>query len=241
VESRDRDRLLADVRYLGDLEGLTARHPDTDVVKRINASIRALRAEVTTSGMPYFITSTAAAALASTQVSGETFSEVPFPATAVQIVGVDVESAEGAGDWRPLKPVVWGQRRQLGLYSATALSVPYEFAVRAIPQGDGNTGTTAGVIALFPAASSGRYKIWYLPDFSDLDAGSDVFLGLPEWHEWVIWDVVQALAARDDDQRETAAIAALRKQEAMARIVATGQRVVSAGPLRPRRGRGRRW
>lgn len=240
MESRDLARLRADVRYLGDAESLTARHPDADLNKRINASIRSLRAEVTTRGAPYFITSTSPADLASTQVSGETFSEVPFPSTAEQIIGVDVESASGAGDWRPLQPIVWGQRRQLGVYSATALSTPYEFAVRAIPQGDGGTGTTAGSIALFPAANSGRYKVWFLPSFVELDADTDVFLGLPDWHEWVCWDVVQALAARDDDQHETAQIAQLRKAEAMARIVATAQRVVSAGPLRPRRQKGRR-
>lgn len=241
MESRDQSRLIADVRYLGDYEGLTARHPDADIAKRINASIRSLRAECTTRGMPYFITNTSAATLASTQVSGESYSEVPFPATAVQILGVDVESADGANDWRRLRPATWGQRRDFEPTYAAAYSAPSEFAVRAIPQGDGTTGTTAGAIALFPAATTGRYKIWYLPDFVDLDAGTDVFLGLPDWHEWVIWDVVEALAARDDDQHETAGIAARRKQEAMARIVATGQRVVAAGPLRPRRGRRRGW
>ena len=78
-----------------------------------------------------------------------------------------------------------------------------------------------------------------MADFVDLDAGTDVFLGLPDWHEWVIWDVVLALCARDDDQHETAALAMAKKSECEQRILDTAQRVVSAGPLRPRRGRGR--
>jgi hypothetical protein len=198
-----------------------------------------LRAFVTTKGLPYFLTSTAAATLASTQVSGETFSEVPFPADAVQVHGVDVESASGVGDWRPLEPIAWVQRRNYGGVYPASYSAPQAFAVRALPQGDGTTGTTAGVVCLFPAASSGRYKIWYLADWVELDADTDVFLGLPDWHDWVCWTVVQDLAARDDDQHETAALAGARKAAAEANIVETAQRVVSAGPLRPRRRHGR--
>lgn len=239
MESRDLTRLIADVRFLADVEGQTARHPDADITKRINSAIRALRALCTTNGLPYFLTSTSPATLASTQVSGEAFSEVPFPATAVQIHGVDIESASGIGDWYPLEPISWVQRRNYGGVLPSSYSAPQAFAVRALPQGDGTTGTTAGVIALFPAANSGRFKIWFLADFSDLDAPTDVFLGLPDWHDWVVWTVVEDLAARDDDQRETAALAARKKQLAEANIIATAQRVVSAGPLRPRRRSGR--
>lgn len=240
MESRTGTRLISDVRFLGDAQSLIDRHPDADILARINASIRSLRGMATSRGFPYFLTSTSAATLASTQVSGEQYSSVPWPSTALQVHGVDVETAEGAGDWRPLRPITWSQRRDRpGLYPSTT-GVPEEFAVLTLPQGSG-ASTTAGAIALFPAGNSGRYKVWYLPDFTDLTA-SDVFLGLPDWHEWVVADVVMALAQRDDDQHETYQLAMKRRDDAELHMMESVPRVVSAGPLRPRRGgTRRRW
>lgn len=236
MESRSLSRLRQDVRFVGDLESLTARHPTSDLNNRINASIRSLRALVTANGLPYFLTSTSAATLAGTLVSEESYSEVPWPSAAVQIHGVDVEFTGATGDWYPLVPITWVQRRTLAY--AWERQGPRAFAVRAIPTGSGSS-TTAGVIALFPGADTGRYKIWYLPEFTDLSSDSDVFLGLPEWHEWVVCDVVRTLAARDDDQRETYQIVTAKQAEAEQRLLASVTRTVSAGPLRPRRGRRR--
>lgn len=240
MESKTGTQLIADIRRASDNQALTDRHSDADILLDINLSIRSLRGMVTSRGFPYFLTATTAATLASTQVSGEQYSSVPWPPTAVQVHGVDVESSAGAGDWRPLRPITWGQRRDRpGLYPSTT-GIPEEFAVLALPQGSG-ASTTAGSIALFPAGSSGQYKIWYLPEFTDIAAGH-VFLALPDWHEWVIQDVVERLAQRDDDQHETARIAAERRAAAEARMMESVPRVIAAGPLRPRRGgTRRRW
>jgi hypothetical protein len=224
------------VRFVGDQQSLTDRHPDADITNRLNASIRALRALVTTNGLPYFLTSTSAATLTGTLVADESYSEIPWPASAVQIHGVDVEFTGSTGDWYPLQPITWVQRRTMAY--AWERQGPRAFAVRSIPQGSGSS-TTAGVIALFPGADAGRYKVWYLSDFTDLSSGTDVFLGLPDWHEWVVQDVVRVLAERDDDQRETYQIATAKQAEAEARLLASVTRTVSAGPLRPRRGRRR--
>jgi hypothetical protein len=235
VESRDLTRLLADVRFLGDAECLTARHPDADVTKRINASIRALRGMVTTRGAPYFLTSTTATTLAGTQVTGEVYSEVPYPPTATQIHGVDVDLAPNSGSWYSLEPISWVQRRDSASF---CLGAPRYFTIRQLPAGSTNT-VVAGTIDIFPAATAGNYKIWFLPEFVDLATGTDVFLGLPDWHDWVVWGVVRDLASRDDDQRETYAIAQQKQAEAEQRIFEGLGRVMSAGPLRPRRrGRG---
>src|SRR5690349_15568743 len=104
MESRNLTRLIADVRYLGDVESLTDRHPDADITRRLNASIRALRALVTASGLPYFLTSTSATTLVGTRVADESYSEIPWPAAAVQIHGVDIEYSGSDGDWRSLQP-----------------------------------------------------------------------------------------------------------------------------------------
>lgn len=240
MQSKTGTQLIADVRFAADAQSLTSRHSDSDVLARINTSIRSLRGLVTARGFPYFITSTSATTLAGTQVSDEQYSSIPWPSTAVQVLGIDVETASGAGDWRPLRPITWGQRRDRpGLYPSTT-GVPEEFAVLSLPQGSGSS-TTAGSIALFPAGSAGTYKIWFLSEFTDLTA-SDVFLALPDWHEWIVQDVVETLAQRDDDQHETYKIAHQRKMEAESRFMESVPRVVSAGPLRPRRGgTRRRW
>ncbi len=146
MESKTLAQLLADVRFGSDTQALTDRHSDADLTLSINSSIRSLRGLVTSSGFPYFLSSTTVA-LAATQVSGEQYSSIAWPATAVQIHGVDVETATGAGDWRPLRPITWGQRRDRpGLYPSTT-GVPEEFAVLTLPQGNA-AATTAGAIAL---------------------------------------------------------------------------------------------
>ena len=237
MESKTLTQLLADVRRASDNQSLTDRHSDADLTLDLNLSIRSLRGLVTSRGFPYFLTS-ATTALAGTQVSGEQYSAIAWPATALQVQGIDVETATGAGDWRPLRPITWGQRRDRpGLYPSTT-GVPEEFAVLTLPQGSG-ASVTAGSIALFPAATAGNAKVWFLPEFTDLTA-THVFLALPDWHEWIIQDVVERLAQRDDDQHETARIAAERRAAAESRMMEAVPRVVSAGPLRPRRGGPRR-
>lgn len=236
MESRNLTRLIADVRYVGDQQSLTDRHPDSDITARLNASIRALRALVTANGLPYFLASTAATTLAGTLVTDESYSSIPWPATAVQIHGVDVEFTGSTGDWYPLAPITWAQRRTMAY--AWERQGPRAFSVLTIPVGSGSS-TTPGAIALFPGADSGRYKVWFLADYTDLVSGTDVLLGLPDWHEWVVQDVVRTLAERDDDQRETYQIATAKQSEAEVRLLASVTRAVSAGPLRPRRGRRR--
>ncbi len=246
MQSKTLTQIIAEVRSSSDTQSLTDRHPDADLTIYINDSIRALRGLVTSSGFPYFLTSTTPTTLAGTQVTGEAYSVIPWPPTALQVHGVDIGFAGPSfGDWYSLRPITWVQRRDYSTgwgvnASIGAFAAPQVFAVMQLPQGSG-ASTVAGTIALFPAANSGEYKVWYLPDFTDLTA-PDVFLGLPDWHEWVIQDCVQKLAQRDDDQHETAQLAVLRKAEAWERVIASVPRVVSAGPLRPRRGgTRRRW
>jgi hypothetical protein len=239
VESRTLAQLRAEVAYLSDTESLTARHPTADVTRRLNAQIRALRGLLTANGLPYYIETTSATTLAGTAVSGEQYCEVPFPADAVQILGVDVASDASAQDWYQLAPITWAARRNARWYG---VGQPRYFAIRRLPQANplDLDAVQAGAIALFPNTDQGVYKISYLPDHVDLAAEGDLFLGLPEAIQWVVWSVVQDLAARDDDQRETYAIAGLKKAEAEARLLASVGRVQSAGPLLPRR-RGRRF
>jgi hypothetical protein len=239
VESRTLAQLEAEVRYLSDTEGLTLRHPPADIRRRINVARREYYAMVTANGLPYYLETTVAATLAGTQVTGEQYSEVPWPAgppEASQIIGVDVASSTTADDWYELRPITWTSRRGVGGVGSMARF----FAIRRVPQANPADldAALAGVIAIFPAQTSGAYKITYLPDVVDLSADGDLFVALPGGVNWVVWHVVQDLAARDDDQHETYAIATQKLGEAQQRVLEAAGRTRSAGPLLPRR-RGR--
>lgn len=241
MHSRTLLQLRAEVRYLGDAEGLTARHPDADLTRRINAAARAYRAWATQNGLPYYIETTAAAALTGTQVTNEQYSEVPFPSDAEQILGVDVSSGTLVDDWYPLQVITWQARRN-SRWGYSSVGAPKYFAIRRLPQANPADldAVLAGVLALFPYGEAGAYRVSYLPSFVDMSADADLFVALPEACDWVVWTVVLDLAARDDDQRETAAIALQKRSEAEQRLLGTIGRVQSAGPLLPRR-RGRRF
>lgn len=238
MESRTLAQLRAEVNYLADTEALTARHPVADVTRRINVAIRAYKARVTSNGLPYFIEQTTPATLAGTKVSGEQYSEVPYPADADQIVGVDVASSTTADDWYELMPVTWASRRRVARTPESR--GPGWFAIKRLPAANPADldALRAGVLAIFPGQDTGAYVVSYLPAHVDLVADADLFIALPEGIQWVVQSVVMDLSERDDDVRETFAIAANRKAEADAAILAAASRVQSAGPLLPRR-RGR--
>ncbi len=235
MHSRTLLQLRAEVRYLGDAQGLDARHPDADLTRRLNQAVRAYRAFVTQNGLPYYIETTAAATLTGTLVSGEQYSEVPWPTDAEQITGVDVGSSTLNDDWYPLAPIGWGQRRIARWFGVGGSRY---FAIRRIPQANPADldAVLAGAIAIFPGSTTGAYKVSYLPAYVDMVADADLFVGLPDAVDWVVWSVVGDLAARDDDQRETAALAQQKKAECEQRLLGSIARVQSAGPLRPRRG-----
>lgn len=227
--------LRAAIRQQSDTRGLTLRHPDADLTALANRAIRDLRGLVTSSGLPYFLTSTAATTLASTRVADEDYSEVPFPLAATQIHGVEVQlNSAGNGGWVPLSPIPWQQRRN---YQGPALSanVPggavRAFAIRTLPN-----NVTAGTIALFPYADAGMYKIWYLPDFTSLSADADVFSGLPTWIGYVI-QCCSFWLAQEDDEKGAMAAAAVERDRLLALVMANLGPVQSAGPLRPKRPR----
>lgn len=240
MHSRTLAQLRAELRYLGDAEGLTARHPDADLTRRLNQAVRSYRAMVTANGLPYFIQTTTAATLTGTTLTGEAYSTVPFPTNAEQILGVDVSlgSASGLADWYPLQYITWQARRNT-LWSP---SLPRHFAIKAVPQANPADldAVLPGVIAIFPACESGEYVVHYIDSYVDMAADADLLVALPDACDWVVWHAVADLAARDDDQKETYVVSVQKKAEAEQRLLASAGRVQSSGPILPRRrGRGR--
>lgn len=235
METRTLTQLIAAVREQSDTRGLLDRHPDADLTGLINRAARDMRGMVTVRGAPYYLTATTAATLASTRVTDEDYSEIPFPATAEHIHGVDVQlGTAGQGGWRSLQPISWGQRRAVGLQTYPLTSPwgpPRYFAIRTLPT------STAGTIAIFPFADQGMYKVWHLPAFTDLVAGGDTFSGLPSWIGWII-QCASYWLAQEDDEADMMAAANAERLRLEALITESLGSIQSAGPLRPRRPRG---
>jgi hypothetical protein len=52
-------------------------------------------------------------------------------------------------------------------------------------------------LAVMPSMAGIVYTLWYLPVAADLVDDADTFDGVAGWENWVVWDVVCQLAARD--------------------------------------------
>ena len=111
MEAKALSVLRSDVRIASDTEGQLLRHPNSELDGFINEGVRAYRNLVTVNGYDFFLTSTAATTLVGTEVADETYFEIPVPATAARIVGVDVRYTSTPFLWAPLKPVTQMERR----------------------------------------------------------------------------------------------------------------------------------
>jgi hypothetical protein len=246
MESRTRDEIVARAVFLADQQGFAGidqRHEPADLAREANAAIRALLNLVQQHGAPYNIVQTDPATLTGTKVSGFNRSEVPWPTEATAILGVDVSLGTGGDEdgWFACRPA--GGIVQRNFYRGASAGLnrygPFEFSILRIPSSNGSS-VVSGVIALYPGASDGQYSIWYIKDFIELTEGDHIFLGMPDWHEWIAQFIVQSLAERDDDAQETYGIATAKLEKAEERIKDQAAAMNRSGPIVPRRVRARR-
>jgi hypothetical protein len=205
--------LIADIREQADIEDLTDRHPDAQLIKWINLEWRLLRTKLADAGMPGLATPTSIAALpTSAPVATEQFLEVSWPDGAVGVYGIDVLISTR---WVPLEPISFARRRDFQSGSSTASeSVPGYWLPLTLPA-ENTTTITAGKIALYPLASgAASYRIWYLPVWVDITTGANVFYGHDVWFDWLIQGVVRRVAQKDDDAQNTLTEAIRRQGEA---------------------------
>lgn len=207
----------------------TKRHDTTDAVERVNDSQRALTTFLTSRGFDFYLTETALANLPTTRAdTHEQYSLIDWPANSVLIKRVDVYSDS---EWHELDRRDWTQLRSECRSSDGASSRPLVFAPKS--QGSVSGATfTAGKIAIAPFSSNGRYKITYLPEWADITNTAHLFLYPDEWcAQWVIWDFVCKISARDNNAKNRYAIATterLRCEEMIGHFV---PQIVSTGPL----------
>lgn len=180
--------LLAQVRYLGNIQGMTARHSDSDLTRAINQSIQHFREKVSAHGSRnYLLHSTGTLATGATSPFAFTVLDLSALTPAVvRVFGIDITVQ---GRIVPLEQVDFDSRNDFQDWGTVSLQrEPVAYA-----------NYQQAKVAILPASNAAYpYTVHYLPVFADLVNGSDVFDGVVGWEEWVVWDVLLKVLQRDE-------------------------------------------
>lgn len=192
----------ARVRYRCDAEGILDRHPELDLDFETNCSMRMLRQKLANCDINMESTPSTEANLPTTEaISGCGYAEVDWPVDATRILGLDVKVGS---EWWPIDNKDFSQRRQYIHNAELSWNYPdaCAYIVRSLPKITEPAGTSTravGKIMIIPVPTTGRYVLWYLPEWTTLDEDADLVPGQEMWVEWAIWDVCVKLLIRDND------------------------------------------
>lgn len=219
ARTRTLTQLLADVRYLADIEGQTARHPDTNITRELNQSIATYRR-----ARPEWFAQFATGTLVAGQDT--------LPAPSSPVVALDTID-------NILRLSVTLQDSSTVVLQPFQSLERYDYASPILLSGQPVAYRREGAnIVLVPKpATATAYQLLYLPQSTDLALGTDVFdpvLGGGE--QWVTYDAALRIAARDQSPRAQA-LAQLRDDTE--KQLAQGSRQPEA--VRVVDSRGRRW
>jgi hypothetical protein len=197
----------------------TSRHETTDAVLYINDSYRSYLTLLTTRGFDFALAETAQANLPTSRAdTNEQYSLIDWPSGAIMIKRVDVYSD---GEWHELDRRDWTNlRSEWRSGSSNGARRPLVFA----PKSHGSVTTTtftAGKIALAPFSSNGKYKVTYQPEWTDIASANTTYLFLFADEigcQWVIWDFVVKISARDRDNKKRHDIAVTERAHCEALI-----------------------
>lgn len=171
-----------------------SRYTATLLNRLINQSIQRFRERVSAEGMTHFLVSSSGTLVG--QTSPFAFEVLDLSAVSPSIVrtyGLDVTIN---GIVRTLAHRPFNERNE---YSDMGPGIPVAWAQY-------QTRT----LAIFPSRGGDPYTVWYLPVLADLVSDSDTWDGVAGWENWVVWDVVCQLAARDNYEVQLQQFAFLR-------------------------------
>lgn len=248
--SRTLGGLVLDVTDRADVSGFVARHPVGTVRRRVIESYRAMRGWMIDQGSLRWMTSRPALLDSAQAVPADYGIHYPL----IDSIGnryckpQKVETLL-AGRWRELPPGVLGDVYQFApqISNEPQMWIPTGF--NGFPSGAPSEPSTIDYatesIFVIPVTNTNYpIRIWAssLINLEDNDA-SELFLDGPGF-DWIIWDCVIKITARDNDSKNTYAIA-LREREKVEEQIKANIRteVKSRGPRRdvfqlPRRRRG---
>lgn len=185
--------------------------------RHMNDSWQALRAMVSDKGDPLYVRSVTT----STGVgpdTGKAYGLLAMPVASVRIQAIDL--VVSGTEIVELTPASFNDRNVL-FNGGERTGVPRHFAVFNIGEESGAT-VGNGWIGLLPApASAYTVNIYYLPAWTDITNDSYVFHGFEGWDDWMAWDVVRKIAAKDNDMQACAMIAAEEREKAERRVLAS--------------------
>ena len=195
--------------------GANTRYTPTFFNQKINSSIRRFRERVSSEGMTHFLVATSG-----TMTSGATspfsFKELDLSAVTPSVVrtyGVDITVSNIV---RTLAHRPFQERNERG--GPTVTGIPEAWAMYQTRS-----------IAIMPAPDQSYfYTVWYLPLATALSADGDTFDAVDGWEQWIVWDVVCQLIARDQYQAAYAQAVQLRN-EVWQDVIRGATKVTSAG------------
>ncbi|HEX6275786.1 MAG TPA: hypothetical protein VFZ53_22245, partial [Polyangiaceae bacterium] len=208
--------LRSDVRFKADIGGATVRHTDAQLTRLINQSIQMFRERISDEGSTHYLVPYSGT-LGIGPTSPYAFYQLdlssgPSPAL-VRTYGIDVTID---GVVCKLEHVPFEARNDYGT----------------IPGGSRPSAWChfrTDQVGILPASSAAYpFTVWYLPKFTDLSADADTFDGVAGWEEWVVWDVVCQVIARDQFP-QAYAIAEQRRAEVEQRVIRGATKVTQAG------------
>lgn len=236
ANTRTLTELLLDIRHQSDTVGLEARHPDSVLTTWLNQSYRVMRTKISNAGFSFFIVDTAELTLPTAPPeTDEQYLEVAYPDGALAIHGFDVRVNN---TWYPLAQGSFAARRDYQSRSGVTRPGVETFVVRSVPN---QSADATGGIMLFPRNTEGHtYRIWFLPEWTDITVGSSELYGHDIWFEWLIWDVCRKVFIKDNDSSGALKAAEDSLSALWPDMVKSAQAMQSAGPEVPRKSTRRR-
>ncbi len=195
--------------------GASGRYTPTILNRYINQSVQRFRERISNEGMTHYLTSTSGT-ITSGATSPYSFKTLDLSGASPAIVRVYGVDLTVSGVVKTLAHRPFQERNDYG--APTATGEPMAWAMYQ---------TTS--VAIMPAPNqSYSYTVWYLPLLADMSADGDTFDGVAGWEQWIVWDVVCQLIARDTYQAAYNQAVQLRT-EIWQDIIRSSTKVTSAG------------
>ncbi len=226
-----------EVIHLSGIDGQTGasgRHSPTRLNAVLNRCYRELLSRAGQLGIEHG--RQAATGTLGSAVSGEDFINLDIPASAADVIGVDVKSGD---DWGKLDPLAWEQRRDTEDHIEPPNGVGW-WALRNGPSVSGST-LTQGSLAIFPTELAGySYTLYTVKQWPGITSDSDIFLLHDGWDQWLINRAVMQVAQRDTNKRGNWDTANAAWVNADALLMSQARRLNRSGVIIPTAYRGAR-
>lgn len=227
ARTRTLAQLRADVQYRADIVPGSQRHPDANINRLINESWQKMRVLVSDNGHQLYLKASSGN-LTPGLTSPYAFGTLALPTDLIQLYAVDVSVT--STDVRSLDVISFTERNEWRSVYGSQVGVPTACHIFNVGT-ESTTTVTAGTLMIAPAPDLAyAYTLWYLPSWTDVSTDANVFNGYAGWEEFVIWDVVLKLAARDNDMQNTAAIAQGERAAALEAMLKVANAVQRVGP-----------